>query len=497
MLNKCPKSIVFCGIVIKFAAKNRNELMKYCLRPIYILLSVVLFFVACADDDNDEIVLYNDIAITGFQITSGTVSGVEGVGLSYIPFSIDHCFGEAFGKIENTTPLPYGTDLTTLFCGYYTKNNALVFIEDLMTGEWKYLSSTDVQNFSTTRYLHVMSSDNTAERTYELKVNVYKEKGDEFVWNRLADEPDIAGLEAMKAFVVGGKIMVFGKDGTQTTVLSADVAGTPSWQKSGITFGADAYRNVAVLNDTLFVLDGTRLVRSTDMGETYTDVPYTYTSSVAGAALKQLVGASTTEIYALADDGKIAVSTDKGETWTPDAGAGASDNDENMEWLPAEDIAFSSAPFAYNDMTDYVLMAGNRASAEHNGDTKAVVWRKIVEYAPYSHAGKWICMMPDDVSYYPLPRLDKLAVVSYDGSLLALGGAGKGECTAEPLSAIYESRDGGVTWKANTSYALPAELDRNTPAFAVAVDADSYIWIVCAGTGQVWKGRLNRLGWTN
>ncbi|MGN1263138.1 MAG: DUF6242 domain-containing protein [Prevotella sp.] len=471
--------------------------MKYCVRPIYLLLSVVLLFVACVDDDNDEIVLYNDIAITGFQITSGTVSGVEGVGLSHIPFAIDHRFGEPYGKIENTTPLPYGTDPATLLCGYYTKNNALVFIEDQVTGEWQLLMSTETQNFSSTRYLHVMSSDNTAERTYELKVNVYKEKGDEFVWNRLADESGFAAMEAMKAFTVGGKIMLFGKSGTETTIHTADAAETPSWQKSDITFGADAYRNVAVQNDTVYVLDGVRLMRSVDMGATYSELSYGCVPADAGFTLKQLLGAGTTEIYALTDDGKIAVSKDKGATWTPDAGAGADADDEDMEWLPAEDITFSSAPFAYNDKTDYMVLAGNRASDSYPSDSKAVVWRKIVEYSQDSHAGKWTYMTPDDATYYQLPRLGGLTVFAYDGRLLAVGGAGKGGCTDASLAQIYESRDGGITWKTDTSYALPSALDRNIPAFAITVDADNYIWIVCAGTGQVWKGRLNRLGWTN
>ena len=31
--------------------------------------------------------------------------------------------------------------------------------------------------------------------------------------------------------------------------------------------------------------------------------------------------------------------------------------------------------------------------------------------------------------------------------------------------------------------------------FALAVDDDDYMWLVAGGTGDVWRGRLNRLGW--
>ena len=31
----------------------------------------------------------------------------------------------------------------------------------------------------------------------------------------------------------------------------------------------------------------------------------------------------------------------------------------------------------------------------------------------------------------------------------------------------------------------------------MATDDDNFIWVVCGGTGQVWRGRLNRMGWTD
>ena len=27
------------------------------------------------------------------------------------------------------------------------------------------------------------------------------------------------------------------------------------------------------------------------------------------------------------------------------------------------------------------------------------------------------------------------------------------------------------------------------------VDDDNYLWLICEGTGQVWRGRVNKLGW--
>ena len=29
----------------------------------------------------------------------------------------------------------------------------------------------------------------------------------------------------------------------------------------------------------------------------------------------------------------------------------------------------------------------------------------------------------------------------------------------------------------------------------MTVDENQYLWIVCGGSGQVWRGRLSQLGW--
>ena len=34
-------------------------------------------------------------------------------------------------------------------------------------------------------------------------------------------------------------------------------------------------------------------------------------------------------------------------------------------------------------------------------------------------------------------------------------------------------------------------------AAAMAVDNKGFIWIICGGTGEVWRGRLNRMGWAD
>ena len=96
---------------------------------------------------------------------------------------------------------------------------------------------------------------------------------------------------------------------------------------------------------------------------------------------------------------------------------------------------------------------------------------------------------------YPLPRLSGLKVFAYGKSLMAIGGAGIGGSSAEAYSKIYESRDGGLTWKNSNTLKLMDGFDKNAKSVAVAVDADNFIWLISSGTGEVWRGRLNKMGW--
>ncbi|MFC2265802.1 MAG: hypothetical protein ACFNM7_11395, partial [Prevotella conceptionensis] len=43
--------------------------------------------------------------------------------------------------------------------------------------------------------------------------------------------------------------------------------------------------------------------------------------------------------------------------------------------------------------------------------------------------------------------------------------------------------------------AMPADIAKNTTHFAMGTDKDNHIWLVCAGTGKVWRVRKNSVGW--
>ena len=59
---------------------------------------------------------------------------------------------------------------------------------------------------------------------------------------------------------------------------------------------------------------------------------------------------------------------------------------------------------------------------------------------------------------------------------------------------ILLSNDGGINWQSNDAYAWPTDAAAQN-VIAAAADDSNYLWVVLGGSGQIWRGRLNRLGW--
>jgi len=209
--------------------------------------------------------------------------------------------------------------------------------------------------------------------------------------------------------------------------------------------------------------------------------------------IKQILGSSTTEKYALSTDNKLKVSRDNGATWQDEVMT------DDVDMWPTRDLSLVSYPMTNTDSVDYVLLVGNREVNEQNNEAIAMVWRKVVDYSKNAPKAKWTYMERNSTKgdSLALPRIKDLTIVKYDDGVLALGGAGIGGCEYSPYVNIFQSRDNGITWKWNSRYVLPEDFDYNATKVTASVDEDNFIWLHCEGTGQVWRGRLNKLGWKN
>jgi hypothetical protein len=144
--------------------------------------------------------------------------------------------------------------------------------------------------------------------------------------------------------------------------------------------------------------------------------------------------------------------------------------DEADSLLPARGTAaLVSWPYAPADNTDYVLMVGK---SRQDDDPSMRVWRKI---CPHEGGGRWVYMPAGDLNHYPLPLQDSLSMACYNGTVLAIGSS----------MVIYQSRDQGITWRTNDTYALPSNLTGTS--VVMTADVKGQLWLL-TNTGQLWRG---------
>lgn len=195
--------------------------------------------------------------------------------------------------------------------------------------------------------------------------------------------------------------------------------------------------------------------------------------------IKCILGRSTNEEYALSTDNRMMVLNDGSTEWEEDLL-----NDDAL-LLPTEDVSLVCYPMALTPNTDYVLIAGNRDAKAYPQETIARVWRKTVDNDEQAERGVWTYMERPADALYQLPRMENLSLIYYDDSILAFG---------MPFTDIYQSRDNGITWKVGETYQMPKDFDYvKTTSVKVVVDDDNYIWLYCSGSGQLWRGALNKL----
>lgn len=423
------------------------------IKTIFMLLVVAIGVTSCLNSSSSEATLYGEAAITSFNLGNvtryvhKTINGKDSLvkttlSATTYKFTID----QIQHQIYNTDSLPIGTDVSRALCVIGSRNNSTVFFID-KTDEniLRPYSSLDSVDFSTPRKLEVWSSDMKGHTDYTVKVNVHGQDGSLFVWQKMPVSEVLAQLKDVEAHYWAGTMYLEGRMGDMTQIYRVDDKG-------------------------LVMMDE----------ET--------TGKLLPPGMKRWIGSTSQEVYGLSDDNDLMVSQDGGVTWESDI------LDDDRHLLPVQDIAFVSYPLYYATNTEYALLVGNRSVGDYPDDKTAMVWRKIVDNDEYTPEGFWSYLEP--AGDMALPRMAHMSLVAYDDGILAIGGEDISEGVfSAPYAQFYQSRDDGITWKYNNSYQLPDGFDENANSVGMAVDDDDYLWLFCGGTGQVWRGRLNKLGW--
>ena len=451
------------------------------------MLFSAMFVLASCLNANDDYTYTDDSAITSFSISSGNqyihVKSSTGgdslvtndLTLSSYKFYIDQVNCE----IYNPDSLPCGVDATKLLCSVSSLNSSVVVIKSMTSDTLSYVSTTDSIDFSSDRELQVYSNSGQAVRKYTVKVNVHKEFPDSFAWHSKPDCAALESLTAVRVVAAGSNMLLFGTDGTSTSVYrfggSGWTACTPDFNYQ---LAADAWRGVAVKDGKAYISDGGDILSTSD-GDHWTAI-------ATATGVTRLVAASSFRLYGYAADGRLMASADNGRTWT------AAATDEPASLLPTAETAYVSLPVSTNRLTERVLLFGTRDSATAPSDTTLTVWGKIDEGADGSENQPWVYYNVAPENTHKAPLLKNISSICYDGAVFVFGSKG----AAAPM--LYKTRDNGITWNADTTLTVPDNFgaaNEQRAAYSLAVDADNVLWLVDAASGKTWCGRINRLGW--
>lgn len=439
------------------------------------LITATLSLSSCLSSDETTVEYTHDTAITAFSLGSldrytktkagkDTLLKANVTGSDY-KFYID----QAQRKIYNVDSLPCGVRDSAILATISSKNSSPILLMDINKTDSvaAYYSSSDSINFSKPRFIRVYSSDYSAYAQYQVTVNVHKELPYEFKWHELAqNNSQLAAFSDLKAVACGDSIYVFGKTADGTKVLKSAINDGSAW--SSITMNeslsSDAYQSAVALDGELYISDGGKVYASAD-AETWTLVS-------GNADVKQLIGASSKNLYAYTATG-ISVSKDKGVSWK------AEKLDTDKAYLPTQNISMNVAGVLSAKDVENVMLLGTRDKVLK--DTVATTWLRTVDDA--NEDGQWNYLEIENNKSGKMPWLDQVITCAADTGFVALGSNGK----------WYKSQNAGLTWKQDKMVVLPAKFATDEGRFAFCRDKQYYYWII--RNGYVWRGRFNIDGW--
>lgn len=441
------------------------------------LITATLSLSSCLSSDETTVEYTHDTAITAFSLGSldrytktkagkDTLLKANVTGSDY-KFYID----QAQRWIYNVDSLPCGVRDTAILATISSKNSSPILLMDINKPDSvaAYYSSSDSINFSKRRFIRVYSSDYSAYAEYKVDVNVHKELPYEFKWHELAqNNSQLAAFSDLKAVACGDYIYVFGKTAEGTKVLKSAINDGSAWSSimMNVNLSSGAYQSAVALEGKLYISDGGKVYASADAA-TWALV------SSENADVKQLIGASSKNLYAYNTAAGISVSKDKGVSWEQEK------LDTDKAYLPTQNISMNVAGVLSAKDVENVMLLGTRDKALK--DTVATTWLRTVDYA--NEDGQWNYLEIENNKSGKMPWLDQVITCAADTGFVALGNNGK----------WYKSQNAGLTWKQDKMVVLPAKF-ADEGRFAFCRDKQHYYWII--RNGYVWRGRFNIDGWS-
>lgn len=324
--------------------------------------------------------------------------------------------------------------------------------------------------------LKVHAADAVTTRLYTLQIRVHQQDPDTLVWHDMQKSSAIFDTKVnngtQKAIVFNNELWIYTsynnayktsvEEGRYAWSTAIAVAGLPedTQLKSLKAFGNKLYL-VTASGDVYTTTNGAQWLRSGTLSQDIVTLVATMDASEASHTQATLIGIQKDQESGI---NYFCTTTDEA-TWTR--------GEQVPEGFPTENIYHTSLPTANG--TNKIVIMGEQAVNQ-----KATIpW--------FTTNGKGWASLENNAYDSHCPGMHNPFLAYYGDKLYSFGGK---------FDAIYGSVT-GIEWrKTEKKFLLPAEF-KDKGNYTATIDNNHFIWIIFGGNGtknEVWRGRLNRLG---
>lgn len=452
---------------------------------------IVLFVTGCcvlllssclgSDDSTTTIEIAPNCQIVSFSLKSDSVSSLENV-----KFTID----QVNGLIFNSDSMPYGTtfeDKVTATISYMN-STAVASMQVIQSAQndtiwW---SGSDSLDFSQPVYFKVTAYNGMTSKEYKAWINVHQVIPDSMVWELHSNQ--VTG-EAIKE----QKVISFQSGESTSFYMYTRLANTAEgyrlyrtsandvkeWSELPLT-GLPA-ENVRISQITEY--DGNLYVPTT-AGILYTSANGQDWTAVGDApAVKYLFGVvkegqkqpSAMAAAVEAEGGLQYAVMNEEHVWTL--------GDVVPVNFPLTGFGSSNYAAMYHE---YLMLVAGRDQEDRLTN---VSWGTM-------DGLDWVTLSDDSTD--PFEAREGVMVTPYDDKIFLIGGM---DASGKPYKDMYTSTDYGVTWSLMDTLVTLPDAYTARGFSSVQVNEDQYMFIIGGRTGkntneldEVWRGRINRLG---
>lgn len=410
------------------------------------------------------------------------------LGVNY-KFTIDH----GAGKIYNMDSLPVQSDTIIdriLIKTLSIMNYATVKSSDGLDSLLSVADSLDLRG--TMEILpdgtpgkpftfKVWAPDGIHTKEYQLSVRVHQQHGDSLSWGERPVASDFTTLRGkQKAVLLDDRILVY-YDKQNTRVASASVSTPSDWTEltvSGLPADFDC-SSVLAYNGKVYT--------TTSGGEIYCSDNGTVWSKNDGLSQRNVFGLlaafpgsqSGSDYYNGVEGVSALLRAEDGSLCFAKSDAAAMNWEKTGEKMPDSFPTDRLSSFLYKNNlgVNMALVTGNMAGEQvAANDTSTVVWTTTDGLA-------WYPLRTE--SEYDCPRLKNPSVMYYGEQFYLFG---------SEFNGFYRSKDGLVWEEVKEKFMMPASIRGKASEYSMVVDENNFIWIMRDTPCEVWRGRLNELG---